>query len=185
MAIRQQEPVRLNGSVSVEVPTRRAPTTAPAHGTVLTAYAARFFAVFRVAVGFVFLWAFLDKTFGFGYATPSARAWFHGWAGAPWADWLFMLGLLGIGVALTLGVALRIAAASGTAMMLFMWAAEWPLAKHTSDGALSASSNPIVDYHIIYAFAVIAVAVLAAGSTWGLGKLWAKLPFVQRNRWLL
>jgi len=207
MAIRQQEPVRLNGSVSVEVPTRRAPTTAPAHGTVLTAYAARFFAVFRVAVGFVFLWAFLDKTFGFGYATPSAKAWinggsptkgflshvaagplesmFHGWAGAPWADWLFMLGLLGIGVALTLGVALRIAAASGTAMMLFMWAAEWPLAKHTSDGALSASSNPIVDYHIIYAFAVLAVAVLAAGNTWGLGKLWAKLPFVQRNRWLL
>ena len=28
-------------------------------------------------------------------------------------DWLFMLGLLGIGVALILGVALRIAAASG------------------------------------------------------------------------
>jgi thiosulfate dehydrogenase (quinone) large subunit len=207
MAIRQQEPARLNGSGSVQVPTRPAATTAPARGAVVTSRAAKFFAVFRVAVGFVFLWAFLDKTFGFGYATPSAKAWinggsptkgflssvaagplestFHSWAGTPWADWLFMVGLLGIGVALTLGVALRIAAAGGTLLMLFMWAAEWPLAKHTSAGAPSMSTNPIIDYHIIYALAVIAVAVLYAGDTWGLGKLWAKLPFVQRNRWLL
>ncbi|HET9172689.1 MAG TPA: hypothetical protein VFN97_24905, partial [Actinospica sp.] len=28
-------------------------------------------AVIRVGTGFVFLWAFLDKTFGLGYATPS------------------------------------------------------------------------------------------------------------------
>ena len=205
MAIRQQEPVRLNGQV--QVPTRPAADTAPARGVVLTSRIAKFFAVFRVAIGFVFLWAFLDKTFGFGYATPSARAWinggsptkgflgnvavgplestFHSWAGAAWADWLFMLALLGIGVALTLGIGLRIAAASGTALMLLMWAAEWPLAKHTSAGAPSMSTNPIIDYHIIYALALIAVAVLYAGNTWGLGKLWAKLPFVQRNRWLL
>src|SRR6266540_3351284 len=75
--------------------------------------------------------------------------------------------------------------ARGTVMMLFMWAAEWPLAKHTSAGAPSLSTNPIIDYHIIYALAVIAVALLYAGNTWGFGKLWAKLPFVQRNRWLL
>jgi thiosulfate dehydrogenase [quinone] large subunit len=47
------------------------------------------------------------------------------------------------------------------------------------------STNPIVDYHIIYALALIALAVTYAGNTWGLGRLWAKLPFVQRNRWLL
>ena len=96
-----------------------------------------------------------------------------------------MLGLLGIGVALLFGVALRAAAASGTVMMLLMWAAEWPLAKHTSAGAPSMSTNPVVDYHIVYALALIAVAVTYAGNTWGLGRLWAKLPFVQRNRWLL
>jgi thiosulfate dehydrogenase [quinone] large subunit len=44
----------------------------------MTTTAARFLAVVRVATGFVFLWAFLDKTFGFGYATPVARAWIHG-----------------------------------------------------------------------------------------------------------
>jgi thiosulfate dehydrogenase (quinone) large subunit len=161
----------------------------------------------RLGLGFVFLWAFLDKTFGLGYATPSARAWinggsptkgflsgvemgplastFHSWAGTTWADWLFMLGLLGIGVALLLGVALRAAAASGTVMMLLMWAAEWPLARHTSAGAPSMSTNPIVDYHLIYALVLIAVAVTYAGNTWGLGRRWARLPFVQHNRWLL
>jgi uncharacterized membrane protein YphA (DoxX/SURF4 family) len=97
-------------------------------------------AVFRVVLGLEFLWAFADKTFGFGYATPSARAWIHGgsptkgflsnvavgplegtfhaWAGAGWADWLFMVGLLGIGIALVLGIGLRIAAVSGTLLLV-------------------------------------------------------------------
>ena len=140
---------------------------------IITTGAAKFLAVFRVVLGFEFLWAFLDKTFGLGYATPSARAWinggsptkgflsnvavgpfestFHAWAGAAWADWLFMVGLLAIGLALVLGIGLRIAAVSGTLMMLGMWAAEWPLAKLTSAGEPSMSTNPIVDYHIIYA----------------------------------
>jgi thiosulfate dehydrogenase (quinone) large subunit len=174
---------------------------------IITAAAAKFLAVFRVVLGFEFLWAFLDKTFGLGYATPSARAWinggsptkgflsrvavgpfestFHAWAGAAWADWLFMVGLLGIGLALIFGIGLRIAAVSGTLMMLGMWAAEWPLAKFTSAGEPSMSTNPIVDYHIIYALALIALAVTYAGHTWGLGRLWARVPFVHRNRWLI
>jgi thiosulfate dehydrogenase (quinone) large subunit len=96
-----------------------------------------------------------------------------------------MLGLLGIGLALILGIGLRISAVSGTAMMLLMWAAEWPLAKFTSAGEPSMSVNPIVDYHIIYALALIALALTYAGHTWGLGRLWARLPFVHRNRWLI
>jgi thiosulfate dehydrogenase (quinone) large subunit len=205
MAIRQDEPVRLNGSV--QIPARPTADVTPVRGTVVGAATAKFLAIVRVAIGFVFLWAFLDKTFGFGYATPSARAWinggsptkgfltavavgpfestFHSWAGAGWADWLFMLALAGVGIALTLGVALRIAAASGTVLMLLMWAAEWPLAKVTSAGEPSMSTNPIVDYHLIYALALIPAALLYAGNAWGFGRLWAKLPFVQRNRWLL
>jgi thiosulfate dehydrogenase [quinone] large subunit len=200
MAI-QQETARLDGAPR---PSAERERTA---GTVITTGAAKFLAVFRVAVGFVFLWAFLDKTFGFGYATPAARAWinggsptkgflgrvavgplestFHSWAGAAWADWLFMAGLLGIGIALVLGVGLRIAAAGGTVMMLLMWAAEWPLARFTSAGEPSMSTNPIVDYHIVYALVLIALALTYAGHTWGLGRQWAKLPLVRRNRWLL
>jgi thiosulfate dehydrogenase [quinone] large subunit len=196
-----QESVRLDGSV-------RAPArTEPAGGTIITAGAAKFLAVFRVVLGFEFLWAFFDKTFGLGYATPAERAWinggsptkgflsrvavgpfestFHTIAGAPWADWLFMLGLLGIGIALVLGIGLRIAAVTGTVMMLLMWAAEWPLDKLTSAGEPSMSTNPIVDYHIIYALALIALTVTFAGNVWGLGRRWAGLPFVQRYRWLI
>ena len=174
---------------------------------VLTATSAHVLAGLRLLTGFVFLWAFLDKTFGFGYATPSGKGWidggsptkgflssvaagpmestFHDWAGAGWANWLFMLGLLGIGVALVAGIGLRIAAVAGTAMMALMWLAEWPPAKHLSGGSLSMSTNPFADYHLIYAVVLIALAAAGAGATWGLGKVWARLPFVSRNRWLL
>jgi thiosulfate dehydrogenase (quinone) large subunit len=202
MAIREIN--RLNGSVPTAERTSR---TEPGFGPLLTARATKFLAAFRVVMGLEFLWAFFDKTFGLGYATPAARAWinggsptegflsrvdvgpfestFHAWAGAAWADWLFMLGLLGIGVALILGIGLRVAAVSGTVMMLLMWAAEWPLARFTSAGEPAMSTNPIIDYHIIYALALIALAVTYAGHTWGLGRWWAGLPFVQRNRWLI
>jgi thiosulfate dehydrogenase (quinone) large subunit len=194
-----RESVRLDGSARAG--------TQPAPETIISTGAAKFLAVFRVVLGFEFLWAFLDKTFGLGYATPAERAWinggsptkgflsrvavgpfestFHTIAGATWADWLFMAGLLGIGLALIFGIGLRAAAVSGTVMMVLMWAAEWPLDKLTSAGEPSMSTNPIVDYHIIYALALIALAVTYAGRTWGLGRWWAGLPFVQRNRWLI
>ncbi|WP_460062615.1 hypothetical protein [Streptomyces sp. YKOK-I1] len=163
-------------------------------------------AALRLLTGFVFLWAFLDKTFGLGYATPSGKGWidggsptkgflgsvaagpmestFHSWAGDPWANWLFMLGLLGIGLALVAGVALRLAAVAGAAMMALMWIAEWPPAKHLSDGSASMSTNPFADYHLVYALALIVLAATAAGDTLGAGRLWAKLPFVRDHSWL-
>jgi hypothetical protein len=36
---------------------------------------------------------------------------------------------------------------------------------------------------VIYAIALIVVAVTSAGNTWGLGRSWAALPFVQRRQW--
>ena len=87
----------------------------------------------RLALGVEFLWAFFDKTFGLGYATPSAKAWINGGsptkgylsgaegpfksiyadlAGTTFANWAFMLGLLGIGVTLLLGAGMRIGRAS-------------------------------------------------------------------------
>jgi thiosulfate dehydrogenase [quinone] large subunit len=191
-------------------PSPRRTGTAPASGEAATATAtatrAHVFAGVRILTGFVFLWAFLDKTFGWGYATPSGKGWidggsptkgflsgvaagpmestFHDWAGAGWANWLFMLGLLGVGLALLSGIALRLAAVAGTAMMALMWMAEWPLAKHLSDGSLSMSPNPLVDYHIIYAAVLIALAAVGAGTTWGLGRTWAELPVVRDHSWL-
>ncbi|MDH6217961.1 DoxX family protein [Streptomyces pseudovenezuelae] len=199
-------------SQGFHLPSFRGNGTAPASQSAVSAHSdthaarAYAFASLRLLTGFVFLWAFLDKTFGLGYATPSGKGWadggsptkgflsgvaagpmestFHSWAGDPWVNWLFMLGLLGVGVALVAGVALRFAAVAGTLMMVFMWVAEWPPAQHLSDGSPSMSSNPFVDYHLIYAVALIVLAAVSAGDTLGLGRLWARLPLIRDSRWL-
>ena len=176
-------------------------------GAMLTGTAAKALAVLRITTGLVFLWAFLDKTFGLGYATPAAKAWinggsptkgflayvevgplqsfFHAIAGTWWANSLFMVGMLAVGVALIAGIGLRVSAVAGALMMVMMWLAEFPLAQTTSAGEPSGSTNPLVDYHIVYAVVVIVLAAAYAGHTWGLGRLWAHLPFVQKNRWLI
>jgi thiosulfate dehydrogenase [quinone] large subunit len=146
-------------------------------------------AVTRISIGFVFLWAFLDKLFGLGLATPSERSWLNGgsptkgflsgvegpfagffkpMAGDAWANWLFMLGLLGIGVALVLGITMKIAAASGTAMLVMMWMASLPL-----------ENNPFLDDHLVYAMVLVLLAALRSGDTFGLGAQWRKLPVVR------
>src|SRR4051794_26877535 len=93
-----------------------------------------------------------------------------------------MLGLLGIGVALMLGIGLRIAAVAGVALMGLMWVAEWPMSKTTTSGEPTGSNNPFVDYHVIYALVMVVMATVdRAGSTWGLGDRWRSIPFVERH----
>ena len=179
--------------------------TAP--GSMLTSTAMKALAVLRISTGFVFLWAFLDKTFGLGYSTPWERAWvnggsptkgflksidvgpfqsaYHSMAGTWWADWLFMLALAGLGLALIGGIALRIAASAGVLLMALMWFAEYPPARHTATGGLSGSVNPITDYHFIYAVVLVVLALTYAGQTWGLGRWWARTPLVRKHRWLI
>jgi thiosulfate dehydrogenase [quinone] large subunit len=147
------------------------------------------FAVARISIGFVFLWAFLDKLVGLDHATPAAKAWlnggspstgflngvkgpfaevFHSIAGTP-ADWLFMTGLLGIGLALVLGVGMRIAAGSATVLLVCMWAASLPI-----------TTNPFMDDHLIYAVVLVGLALIHAGDTLGLGKRWSRIAVVNR-----
>jgi thiosulfate dehydrogenase (quinone) large subunit len=164
-------------------------------------------AIVRVGAGFMFLWAFLDKMFGLGYSTPAAKAWIHGgsptrgflgsvavgpvqstfhsMAGTAWADWLFMLALLGVGAALILGIGLRAAAVAGIALVAMMWLAVYPPAQHTAAGTLTASANPFIDEHAMDAFVLLAVAAFGTASPLGLGALWARLPLVHRHRILL
>jgi thiosulfate dehydrogenase [quinone] large subunit len=146
-------------------------------------------AITRISIGFVFLWAFVDKLFGLGFATPAERAWLEGgspttgflsgvggpfgdvfqsMSGQAWADWLFMGGLLGIGVALIAGIAMRIAAASGALLLVFMWMASLPL-----------ENNPVMDDHLVYAVVLVLLAALRSGDTAGLGVQWRKLPVVR------
>jgi thiosulfate dehydrogenase (quinone) large subunit len=170
---------------------------APAGTTETTAQKATRYlhAGLRLALGWTFLWAFLDKMFGLGHETADKAAWINGGhptegfltfaatgpfqgiyndiAGAAWADWLFMLGLLGIGLALILGIGMRIAAATGATLLVLMWTAVLP-----------PDNNPFMDDHLIYAAVLVLLALVGAGNTLGLGKAWAKLPIVHDNGWL-
>ena len=170
---------------------------------------ARALAVLRIAFGFTFLWAFLDKTFALGFSTGAQfaedgsrtgidfmaqdAAWLNGgsptngflsfgvpadnpfkdmWtnmAGDTWVDWLFMIGLLGVGVTLLLGVGMRIGTAAGALMYAFMYAASLPL-----------ENNPVVDDHLIGVIVMVVLALGAAGTTWGLGRYWNRLGLVQK-----
>jgi thiosulfate dehydrogenase [quinone] large subunit len=190
-------------TATLRTPARtRGPKPAVAESALVTSSAGRrSLAVLRLATGFIFLWAFLDKTFGLGYATAGASAWIHGGTpsqgflkspavvgpfkslfatiASPTSDILFMLAMLAIGAAVMLGIGLRVSAFAGSVVLLFMYLAEWPF------GANAGSSNPLVDYHVIYALALIVIAAVSAGDTWGLGRVWKKLPLVQNNRWLI
>jgi thiosulfate dehydrogenase [quinone] large subunit len=149
----------------------------------------------RISLGWVFLWAFLDKTFGLGYATESKDAWIDGGsptfgflsfgaagpfkgvynsiAGDAWADWLFMLGLLFIGVALVLGVFMNLAAAAGALLLVMMWTAVLP-----------PENNPFMDDHLIYALTLGLLASLGAGRWFGLGHRWEQTSLVRRTPFL-
>ena len=171
-----------------------------------TSFSQAVISLFRIGLGFIFLWPFLDKAFGLGYSTPSAKAWIHGGsptngflghvevgplqstfrsiAGNGLIDALFMLTLLGVGVALLLGVVLRFAAVSGTILLVLMWAAEWPLARFSSTGDPTGSTNPFIDYHLIFALGLITVAAYGTASAWGLGKWWCSRPVVVDHSFL-
>ncbi|MFG1813564.1 hypothetical protein ACGFIF_07375 [Kribbella sp. NPDC049174] len=162
---------------------------------VITVAAGRALAVLRIAFGLSFLWAFIDKVFGLGYATPAGKGWidggdptagflgkgtsgpfadfYQGLVGDWWVTPLFMVGLAGIGLALTLGIGMRIAAVSGSLLYLLMWSAVLP-----------PENNPVLDDHILGAITLVVLALVAAGNFWGLGRWWGKFDLVQRYPWL-
>lgn len=136
------------------------------------------------------LWAFMDKLWGLGFATPAEKSWLNGVsptlgylksaagplagfyqaiAGNPVTDFLFMLGLACVGTALLLGVCVRVAGYSGALMMLLMWSSHLP-----------PQQNPFLDQHIIYILVFIGLSFSDAGETWGLGKWWGKTKLVKK-----
>jgi len=163
-------------------------------------------AVLRIGFGLTFLWAFFDKLLALGFSTgrnPETdvvdrfgdAAWINGGsptegflafgakgpfkdfyndiAGAGWANWLFMLGLLGIGVALTLGIGMRFAAAAGALLYVMMWTV-----------ALPPENHPVLDDHLLGAATLVVLGLALAGDTWGLGRMWSRLPLVRSNAYL-
>lgn len=123
----------------------------------------------RIGLGLIFAWAFFDKLFGLGFATLPEKAWIAGGsptygflamaskgpfegifkaiAGNAVVDWLFMLGLLFVGVTLLLNRFVRWGSLAGLAMVVLMYLAVLP-----------PENNPVLDDHIIYALVFLLLA---------------------------
>jgi thiosulfate dehydrogenase [quinone] large subunit len=124
----------------------------------------------RLAMGWIFLWAFLDKLFGLGFSTASERAWmsgasptngflssapkgpfaeiFNSLAGDAFVDWSFMLALLFSGLALILNRFVRWGALAGALLMALIYLSGLP-----------PENNPLVDEHIVYILVLLLLAV--------------------------
>ena len=105
-------------------------------------------------------------TFG---ADGPFKEFYNGIAGSPLVDALFMLGLLGIGVSLTLGIGMRIGTAAGALLYVMMWTV-----------ALPPANNPVLDEHLLGAITMIVLLGFHAGNVWGLGKRWTATSLVER-----
>jgi thiosulfate dehydrogenase (quinone) large subunit len=117
---------------------------------------------------------------------------FHAWAGAAWADWLFMVGLLGIGIALVLGVGPRVAAVSGTVMMVLMWAAENAPFRATHSWLLGDARPLAATIALVAAagFVLAGVGLITQQAWWaftgiGAGAVALVLMTLYFNPWLL
>ncbi|MGH7249809.1 MAG: hypothetical protein ACREGC_02445 [Minisyncoccia bacterium] len=129
----------------------------------------------RFVMAFIFLWAFFDKLFGLGFSTPSKGAWIHGGsptagflssavkgpfasvfhslAGVVAVDWLFMAGLLFVGLTLLFNKYLVWGAVAGIIMLVLMWLS-----------LLFPTTNPIIDEHIVYALVLALLALKSRGA---------------------
>lgn len=179
-----------------------------------------FLSLARIGIGFVFLWAFIDKLFGLGFATcrdaetkavnvMCDSAWlagghptegylksaagefggdpagvygemFKGWGdanigGFRFLDWAFMLGLLLVGGALMLGIGTKLAALGAVGLLGLMYIAHF-----------DNTNNPVIDDHIVYSLASVGIVwVELQRQAVGFGKLWRKVPLVEKHAWLV
>lgn len=146
----------------------------------------------RLSLSFILLWAFLDKLFGFGLATAADKSWlagvsptsgflkfgleggtfasvFNSLAGNQLIDCLFMGGLLSIGLALLLGIGMRIATYSGALLMFLIYLSLFP-----------PENNPIVDEHIVYIVVLLGLSARLKTQKFGFSKKWASTKFVKK-----
>lgn len=148
--------------------------------------------ILRLGMGWIFFWAFIDKLFGLGFATEPGKAWLAGGsptfgflkfatkgpfaeiyqslAGNVLVDWLFMLGLLFVGITLLSGVLVRLGGYTGALMLVLIYTAGFILPEH----------NPFLDDHIIYAIVMIGLTITNSGQWLGLGKWWSERSIVKK-----
>jgi thiosulfate dehydrogenase (quinone) large subunit len=182
--------------VMMSTNTDRSLTTEP---VVRSAPGRKILAALRIVIGFNFFWSFLDKLLGLNYNTAAESAWIQGgsptqgylmgasdgWLGPMWEamagnfllDTVFMLALLGLGVAALTGAGLRIAAVAGVLLSIGFYLSQLPL-------EAGAATNPVTTAHWYYFLLFLLFPFLDAGRTWGVANIWERFSIVQKNPWL-
>jgi len=150
---------------------------------------------FRLTIGWVFLFAGIEKLFLAGKAFDASRFLQFGTLGkaagaaagavvnpthAFWVDltsnptamnivnFLVPFGQVAIGAALILGLATRFAGLMGALMMAFIGIASWDFV------------NGVVNYHIVLMISTLILAVIAAGEVYGVDAIVDESPIVKR-----
>jgi len=161
----------------------------------------------RLAIGWTFFWAFIDKTFGLGFSTcrdaktqavsvMCEKAWIYGasptdgflkfgtkgplaefyqtMAGSVTVEWLFMLGILFVGVALLFGMVVRIGTLTAMVLYVLFYTA----------GSLPPEHNPFLDEHILGLIVMTGFLVTNPGRALGLGKWREETTLVKKYHFL-
>lgn len=170
-----------------------------------------FLSLTRIAIGWIFFWAFLDKLFGLGFSVcrqedgsvqvMCERAWLEGGAvtqgylgssSGPLED--FFVGLADqrwtdwgfmIGLA-GVGFALIFGIGTRIAAVAGSLLLAMMYVSHAWPGTGGNPTNPFMDDHILQILAIIAIVLLE--RRWqaiGLGNWWRRLGVVQKNPWLI
>jgi len=163
--------------------------------------------VLRLAVGFIFLWAFFDKFLGLGFSTCfdsqtktinyfCNQAWIKGGsptfgflkfaAKGPFASifqsmagnpWVDWFFMLGL---LGIGLGLML----GIFMKLSTFFGGVMLIMIYLAGFLPPANNPLIDDHIIYIIVMAILCLTESGKYLGLGKFWCQTKLVKKYKWL-
>ena len=148
----------------------------------------------RLTMGLIFLWAYFDKVFGLGFATKPEQSWlsggsptagflqfavhgpfanfYHSLASIPVIDWLFMLGLLFVGITLTFGIFVKLGSIAGIMMLSLMYTAV----------GIQPTNNPFIDDHIVYILIMAGLMLSDSGDYLGFGKAWSRTSLVQKYK---
>lgn len=161
-----------------------------------------FWAMVRIALGFTFLWAFLDKLLGLGFATCRSaetntvtvlceKAWVNG--GSPTTGFLqfaakgplapFYQSLAGnafIDVLFMAGLFLiGFALVAGIGMKIASISGVLLMMMMWSS-LLLPENNPLIDDHVIYSLALLGLLASNKRQVWGLRSWWIKQSLVKR-----
>jgi thiosulfate dehydrogenase (quinone) large subunit len=163
--------------------------------TGLSKYRASGILIARVTVGWVFIYAGIEKVLGaepftaagflkFGTVGTTAETVAEGTIVNPthafWVDlagnatllpiinFLVVFGEVAIGAALIVGLATRFASVAGFLMMGLFWIAAWDF------------SHGVVEYHSVLAIVTLVLGIIGAGEVFGLDAIVARIPVVKR-----